>query len=160
MRETIKVLCKYYVLFAVFGWIYYCIEILFRGYSHWSMFLLAGLCCVLIGMLNEFTDKETSIWLQMLWSALLVTLFEFLFGVILNMGLKWHIWDYSDAPFNVMGQVCLPFTLIWYFLSLPAILLDDLMREKFFGEEGHQYNWKLQNKSYKKQSHSGTVENN
>ena len=88
-----------------------------------------------------------SVWLQMLWSALLVTLFEFLFGVIFNLGLKWHIWDYSDTPFNVLGQVCLPFTLIWYFLSLPAILLDDLMREKFFGEEGHQYNWGLQRKA-------------
>lgn len=137
-------LCKYSVLFCLFGCIYYCIEILFRGYSHWTMFLLAGLCCVLIGMLNEFTDRETCVWIQMFWAALLVTFFEFLFGLVFNISLGWHIWDYSQTPFNLLGQICLPFSVAWFFLSLPAILLDDWVRTRFFGEDPHHYVWRLE----------------
>ena len=38
-------------------------------------------------------------------------------------------------PMNFDGQICLPFTLIWFALSAVGIMLDDLMRKKLFGEQ-------------------------
>ena len=60
-------------------------------------------------------------------------------GLILNIWLHLGIWDYSHMPLNVLGQICLPFTLIWCILSLVAIILDDYIRFWFFNEEKPNY---------------------
>lgn len=52
------------------------------------------------------------------------------------------IWDYSNMPFNIIGQICLPFTVAWYILSLLAIVLDDHLRYWIFGEEKPRYKWR------------------
>ena len=110
---------------------YYSIEVLYRGYSHWSMFLLGGLCGVLIGLLNE-KNKTISIWKQGLYGACIVTILEFIVGLIINLGLNWNIWDYSNVPFNILGQICLPFSIIWYGLSIICVFLDDWLRKILF----------------------------
>ena len=51
---------------------------------------------------------------------LLITLTEFIFGVIFNIYLNLNVWDYSGMAFNLMGQVCLPYTLLWFALGLPV----------------------------------------
>ena len=56
-------------------------------------------------------------------------------GCIVNIWLQLDIWDYSDLWGNILGQVCPLFTLIWAPLILLAIVLDDVIRWKFFGEE-------------------------
>ena len=50
--------------------------------------------------------------------------------MIVNIILQWNVWDYSNVPFNVMGQICLPFSIIWFFLSLPAIVPADIYLER------------------------------
>lgn len=71
-----------------------------------------------------------------------VTAIEFLSGYILNIVLGLGIWDYSNMPFNIIGQICLPFTVAWYILSLLAIVLDDHLRYWIFGEEKPRYKWR------------------
>ena len=39
-----KKISEYLFLWGIGGWIYYTLEILFRGFSHWSMFVLGGIC--------------------------------------------------------------------------------------------------------------------
>ena len=41
-------------LFLIGGALYYLIEVLWRGYSHWSMFILGGVCFMIMGLLNEY----------------------------------------------------------------------------------------------------------
>ena len=41
-----KKLSEYLFLWAVGGCLYYTFEIVFRGFSHWTMFVLGGLCLV------------------------------------------------------------------------------------------------------------------
>lgn len=112
------------------GGIYYAIEVFWRGYSHWSMWLLGGLCFVLIGKLDELKRKPP-IWLQAIIGAVIVTVLEFLVGCIVNVWLGWGVWDYSDMPFNLLGQICLPFSLAWVALSVVAIKLENLMHQFF-----------------------------
>jgi uncharacterized membrane protein len=40
------------------------------------------------------------------------------------------MWDYSTLPFNILGQICLPFSLIWIVLSFPAIKIDEILTKK------------------------------
>lgn len=122
------------ILFFIYGFMYYIIEVLYRGYSHWSMFILGGLCGVIIGLLNE-KNKTISILKQGIYGALIVTILEFIIGYIVNILLGWNIWDYSNVPFNFLGQICLPFTIIWFILSVFCIYLDDFLREKLFKSE-------------------------
>jgi uncharacterized membrane protein len=130
---------KYILLFFIGGFSYCGIELLFRGYSHISMLVAGGICFVLIGLLNEIFPYKVSIISQMFISSLIITLVEFISGYIVNILLGLNVWDYSDLPYNFLGQICLLFSNIWFLLSLPAILLDDYLKYYLLGEEKPTY---------------------
>lgn len=133
MKTIINIL-KSLILFIIFGFIYCGIEILWRGYTHPSMFVVGGLCCLLVGLINEITPKM-SMTKQCSLSVLIILIIELLSGCYLNLYLGLNIWDYSNQPFNLWGQICLPFAFIWFFLSYIAIKLDDYLRKKLFNED-------------------------
>ena len=130
---------KYTFLFLSGGFAYGAVEIFFRGYSHISMFIAGGICFILIGLLNEVYSWHMSVLSQMVISSLIITVVEFVSGIIVNVWLKLNIWDYSNMPYNFMGQICLLYTNIWFFLSLLAILLDDYLRYFMLKEEKPKY---------------------
>ncbi|WMJ90547.1 putative ABC transporter permease [Anaerocolumna sp. MB42-C2] len=130
---------KYILLFFIGGYSYCGIEILFRGYSHISMLIAGGICFILIGLLNEIFTEKISIISQMVISAFIITGVELIVGLVVNVWLKLNVWDYSNMPYNFMGQICLLFTNIWFFLSLGAILLDDYLKYFLLGEEKPDY---------------------
>lgn len=133
---------KHAFLFAAGGLLYNVIEVLFRGYSHWTMFFLGGMCFVLLGRINEGISWEMQIWKQIFVGAGMITGLEFLTGCIVNLCLGWNVWDYSQMPGNLLGQICLPYILIWFPVSFGGILLDDWLRYWLFGEEKPHYRWK------------------
>lgn len=52
-----------------------------------------------------------------------VTLTELLFGIVFNLCAGMAVWDYSSRPCNLMGQICLEYTALWYALCLLLIPL-------------------------------------
>lgn len=117
------------ILFLFGGQAYIWIEILWRGHSHWSMFILGGLCFVIMGLLNEYRIPwHWCLLRQAVVSACIITVFEFITGCVVNLLLKWDVWDYSGLPFNLCGQVCLYYFLLWIPLSVAGIMLDDWIR--------------------------------
>lgn len=130
---------KGFLLFLVGGLIYFWLEVLWRGYSHWSMFLLGGLCFVLCGLINEVVSWEIPLPIQMLISAILITILEFATGCIVNLWLGWQVWDYSKLHFQLLGQISLKSSIIWFLLSGVGIILDDWIRYWFFGEDKPYY---------------------
>lgn len=139
LRILLYVLLKYFILFLVGGTIYVCLELIFRGHSNWTMLILGGLCFVYIGGLNNWFDYNMSLIKQMSISAVIITVLEYICGYIVNIKLGWNVWDYSDMPFNIQGQICLPFTILWFFLSALAIILDDYLRHLWFNEDIPHY---------------------
>ena len=127
MKKWLK---KEFFIFIIFGISYFTLEILYRGYSHWTMIFLGGIVSVLIGLINEITPNMR-MWKQMILVTILITVFEFILGYILNIKLGLGIWDYSNIPFNIMGQICLPFSFLWFVLSYFIIMLDDILKETF-----------------------------
>ena len=121
------ILYKNSVIFFIFGVSYVILEILYRGHSAISMFFVGGLCGLLIGLINEITPKMP-VLLQMLLGSVIVTFIEFVTGYILNIKLGLHIWDYSNLRFNILGQVSLLFSILWFFLSFVVIKIDDILR--------------------------------
>jgi uncharacterized membrane protein len=136
----INKLNKLSILFVIGGLAYVLIEIIYRGYSHPSMFLVGGLCFVLIGELNERVYTwEMALVSQMFISSIIVTILEFISGLILNVWLGLGVWDYSSQPYNLLGQICLLFFNLWFLLSIVGIVLDDFLRYKLFREPIHKY---------------------
>ena len=143
-KTQMRKLHKHIILFLAGGSAYILIEtiwrcIMGRQQTHWTMFVLGGLAFVLIGCINEYLSWETPLWKQGLIGAAITTCLEFVFGCVLNLWLKLNVWDYSGLPLNLLGQICLPFSVAWYFLSIVAIVADDWLRYLLFGEERPHY---------------------
>ena len=135
-----KQLSKYPILFMIGGVLYYFIEILWRGYSHTVMFILGGLCFITIGLINEHHFiSEKSLLLQQGIACMVITSLELVFGLVFNLMLGWDIWNYGKHKINFMGQICLSYTILWFFLSLPAIILYDYLNHWLFGEKKPSY---------------------
>jgi uncharacterized membrane protein len=103
------------------------------------MLVAGGICFILIGLLNEAFPRRISLISQMVLSAVIVTIIELIVGLIVNVGLGLNVWNYSNMPYNFMGQICLLYFNIWFVLSLAAILLDDYLRYFLLGEEKPHY---------------------
>lgn len=144
-----KSIIKYMLLFLTGGATYYLLEIAFRGYSYPAMLICGGLCFLICGTINEI-DRCMPLLLQQLIASAEITAIEFAFGMVLNVWLSLHMWDYSNMPGNILGQICPQFTLIWFFLSGVGILLDDYMRWVIFGEEKPHYHLLLFQKKEEK----------
>ncbi len=130
---------KHIILFVIGGMAYFFLEVAVRGYSHYTMFLCGGACFVCCGLLNENVKIKMSFVSQMVLSAVIITILEFITGLIVNVWLKMDIWDYSHLPYNFMGQICLLYSVLWFFVSSAAIVMDDFLRYKLFQEEKPHY---------------------
>ena len=132
---------KYEFLFFVGATIYVVIEKLYRGYSHWTMFLLGGICFIALGLINEVVPWDMPLLLQMFIGGAIITALELITGCIVNIWLGWNVWDYSELPCNLLGQISLFSSIGWVGLSLVGIVLDDFIRWKWFGEDKPHYRW-------------------
>ena len=141
MMNKLKIIAKYLFLGAICSIIYMSLEILWRGYTHWTMGILGGICFICLGLINEILSWETPLVLQMLIGSTIITILEFITGCIVNLWLDWNIWDYSDLPYNLLGQISLFSSIGWIGLSLVGIVLDDYIRWKCFGEDKPRYKW-------------------
>lgn len=144
-----KKIIKQLILFSIGGGVYVAIEAIYRlimerPHTHWSMFILGGLAFIIIGQLNEHIGWDIPFWIQVLIGTVVVLFLEFVFGCILNIWLGLNVWDYTNLPFNLFGQICLPFAGLWVILVSIAIVLDDYIRYWIFGEEKPEYHWKFQ----------------
>lgn len=106
-------------LFGALGYPF--LEILWRGCTHPTMALAGGLCAVLLFRVNRDLSRG-SLGLRLLVSGGIITLTELVFGAVFNLWLGMNVWDYSDLPLAFLGQICLPYALLWCLLSLPFCL--------------------------------------
>ena len=60
---------------------------------------------------------ELPLWAKCLAGMIIITAIELVFGIVFNIILKEQVWDYSNVPLNFLGQICIPFSLIWFVLS-------------------------------------------
>ena len=139
MKDILKRVIKYTVLFIAFSALYVWIEIMFRNRSDRSMALLSGVLGVTLGLLNNIIPWSIGLVQQgLIGGFLIVTPMEYFVGKFLvNQDLS--IWNYSNMPWNIEGQICLPFTFIWCVISVIVVVLDDYLRYFIFDEEKPHY---------------------
>jgi len=117
------------MIFFIGAFGYYGIEVLFRGYSHWTMFLTGGIAFLcLFALFNSCCSLPY--WVLCIVGAAMITLIEFGVGIVVNRLLHWSVWDYSALPYNLLGQVCLLFSGIWFFLCIPIGAFSRLLKNR------------------------------
>ncbi len=120
------------IFLFLFGGVLYCaLEIAERGWSHPSMALCGALCFWLIYRLNE-RYSHLPVLLRAFSGALLITTVELFAGCLLNLGLGLAIWDYSAMPYHFLGQICLPYAVVWFLLCIPLTGISYLIRRHVF----------------------------
>ena len=110
------------VVFLLGGVSYSLIEILWRGYTHYTMVLLGGVCFLSLYKLFNLM-KDYSLLEKCVAGAILITTLEFTVGCFVNLVFHMNVWNYSSMPFNLLGQVCLVYSTLSGFLCIPINFL-------------------------------------
>ena len=113
---------KITALFWIGGASYVALEFLWRGNSHYSMFLAGGTCFLLLGKLNR-TEPRLPLPARALFATMTITSVELLVGLLFNR--NYTVWDYRGMPLNLYGQICLPYILLWIPLGVFAMFFYD-----------------------------------
>ena len=113
-------------IFLTGGSAYVGLELLWRGYSHESMFAAGGLCLLLIGHLGEVRPR-LPLPLRILAGAAIITMVELGTGLLVNR--DYRVWDYRSQPGNFLGQICPQFCLLWIPVAALAMGLYEGMKK-------------------------------
>ena len=115
MEEVIflKKIFEFATVFLIGGAAYSILEIFWRGYTHWSMTITGGICFAVLYALHVYA-RRLPFLLRCLLGSITITAAEFAAGCIVNLWLHWSVWDYSNVPLNLMGQICPLYSLLWF----------------------------------------------
>ena len=106
--------------------VYAVLEVLWRGYTHWSMILAGALCAAILYRIRLIDMPQV---LRCLLGTACITLVEFTIGCTVNLWWKLDVWDYSGMPFHLWGQICPAYTALWFCLCPPAFWLCGQIRK-------------------------------
>ena len=109
-------IAKELALFGIGGGAYVGLELLYRGYSHISMFCAGGLCFLLIGRIRKLPASFPA---RVGCGAGIVTAVELSAGLLVNR--DYQVWDYRSQPGNFLGQICPLFTVLWIPVTAAAM---------------------------------------
>lgn len=97
---------------------YTVLEILWRGYTHWSMTITGGACFLGFHIMNR-KCRRAPLFKRCLFGCGIITALELIVGCVVNLIFKMKVWDYSGNRFNILGQICLGYSVLWFLLCIP-----------------------------------------
>lgn len=125
----LKTLRKDLLLFSAGGIAYGAVELIWRQRTHWTMILTGGACFLalykLYGRFPQLSMPERCVL-----GSLVITSLEFAVGCVVNLGFGLGVWDYSRMPMNILGQVCLLYSVLWGLLCIPISILCKILHSK------------------------------
>ncbi len=117
------------ILFSIGGIGYALLEILWRRKTHWTMALTGGTVFVsLFRFYKKFANMK--MFSKCISGSIIITAMEFCCGCIVNLKFKLNVWDYSKCRFNIKGQICPFYSILWAFLCVPISALCSALCKK------------------------------
>lgn len=123
----------YFIVYSFIGWV---METTFasirnrrfinRGFLIGPFTPIYGFGAVLIIQCSNwisgmFEDSFISLFVTVISSTLVVTVLEFITGLLLERVFDTKWWDYSSNAFNFKGYICLKYSLLWGILAFLLI---------------------------------------
>ena len=123
MENTIFQLWTYFIIYSIAGW---GLESVFRSFCEKRLLntgFLNGPFCPIYGIgsiimllfLEKFQDNIVVLFTI---SLLVLSVWEYVVGVLLERVFKTKYWDYSDHKINIKGRVCLSNSIYWGILGV------------------------------------------
>ena len=100
---------------------YYCIELAWRGTTHWTMFAAGGACLCLLQQLAR--RRSLPLGAAALCGAAAASGVELGVGLACRYLLHLAVWDYSALWGNVAGLVCPLYSFYWFLLCFWVLLV-------------------------------------
>ena len=111
-------IATYFILYSFLGWI---MESIFRSICERKLIntgFLRGPFCPIYGIgsiimflfLENFADSPILLFFI---AMVILTIWEYIVGVILEKIFNTKYWDYSDHKFNFQGRICLTNSIYW-----------------------------------------------
>lgn len=118
MPQTFYEVVWIFIIYAFIGW---CTEVAYaaldRGIFVNRGFLNGPYCpiygCGVLIVVVALTPLKHNLLVLYIGSFLLTSILEFITGFVMEKIFHNKWWDYSDKPFNIMGYVCLKFSILW-----------------------------------------------
>ncbi len=142
MQYSLYQLLWLFFIYAFLGW---CCEIGYCGLKEGHFVnrgFLNGPWCPIYGcggvlIVLCLTPISNNMFFLFFGSLAICSAIEFLTGFVLEKIYRARWWDYSDKKFNIMGYICLEFSIIWGFFG---IFLMKLIHPLIFGLVSHMSN--------------------
>lgn len=126
MKEILFNILTYFVIYSFLGW---AMESTVRSVCEKKIIntgFLKGPFCPIYGFgasiiylfLNSLGNKPIILFLV---SIVVLTLWEYIVGVLLEKVFHTKYWDYSDQKFNLQGRVCLVNSICWGILGVAFV---------------------------------------
>ena len=93
------------------------------------MFLAGGTCFLLLGRVGAMRLHYAA---KAALGAAVITGVELIAGLLFNR--RYQVWDYRNLPFSFLGQICLPYTLLWVPVALAAMVLYRQLERRLCAE--------------------------
>ena len=121
-------LSTYFIIYSMLGWVLESVfkSILFKklvnsGFLHGPFCPIYGAgALIMILFLGRFSDNILMLFVM---SFVVLTLWEYLVGILLEKLFHTKYWDYSNNRFNFQGRICLQNSIYWGILGVLFIKL-------------------------------------
>lgn len=120
----------YVVLFAIYSFLGWIIEVIYRsltqkkfvnaGFLYGPFIPLYGIGAFFIIILQYFLQTWHLVPRFIIFGLTLTTI-EYIVGFLSEKIFKLTLWDYSENKFNLQGKVCLLFSTLWTILALAFV---------------------------------------
>ena len=129
----------YFITYSFLGWV---MESIFRSICERKLIntgFLIGPFCPIYGvgaiiMLLFLKNFSNNILLLFVVSIIVLTIWEYLVGVLLEKMFHTKYWDYSNNKFNFQGRICLMNSLFWGILGVVFVKFIHLMIENLISK--------------------------
>ena len=123
MKEELFLLLTYFLIYSILGWV---MESVFRSVMEKRIIntgFLKGPICPIYGfgaiiMITILKNLENNIILLFIISLIILTIWEYIVGVLLEKIFHTKYWDYSDHKINFQGRICLSNSIYWGILGV------------------------------------------
>ncbi len=117
---------KILLYFAIYSFLGWCVESIYKSILDKKLvnsgFLYGPFCPIYafgaIIMAWILTKLPNNVFIIFISSTILLTVWEYIVGVLLEKIFKTKYWDYSHLKFNINGRVCLKNSIYWGLLGV------------------------------------------
>ena len=122
---------KYLFMFSLFSFVGWILEFIYRGLRQQKilnpgfmngcvlpLYGIGAIICDMVCNMFQNVKSDYNIICTFLIAVLMLSILEYITGLVLDKIFHMKLWDYSKYRFNIKGYICLQYSIMWGLLFL------------------------------------------